>query len=74
MIHARASHKNNLHSVLLTRKRVHLLVNNNANVVSHGGAVGASMDEKPPNEYLTGQPFKTKLAAAWDLDDCKSLS
>ena len=61
VIHARVSHRNYLHSALLAGKGGFLL---DTTVVSHGGVVGASMDEKPPNESFTGQPFKVKLAAA----------
>jgi hypothetical protein len=69
VIHARASRRNDLHSASLAGKGGLLL---DTTVVSYGGVVGASMNEKSPSESLTGQPFETKSAATWDLDDCKS--
>jgi hypothetical protein len=68
-IHARASRRNDLHSASLAGKGGLLL---DTTVVSHGGVGVASLDEKSPKDYITGQPFETKSAATWDLDDCKS--
>ena len=60
VICARASCRNDLRSALLPGKGGLLL---DTTVLSHGGILGVSMDEKPPNESLTRQPFKTKSAA-----------
>ncbi len=66
--HARASRRNDLHSASLAGKGGLLL---DTTVVSHGGVGGAPMNEKSLKE-MTGQPFETKAAATWDIDDCKS--
>lgn len=68
MLNARASRRNDLHSASLAGKGGLLL---DTTVVSHGG-VGGGVDEKSPKESITGQPFETKAAATWDMDDCKS--
>lgn len=39
--------------------------------VSHGGIGGGALNEKSTRQS-TGLPFETKLAASWDLDDCRS--
>ncbi|KAL7427009.1 hypothetical protein ACHAXH_001253 [Discostella pseudostelligera] len=67
--HARASRRNDLHSASLAGKGGLLL---DTTVVSHGGVGGGPMNEKSLKEPLTGQPFETKAAATWDIDDCKS--
>ena len=70
IIHARASRRNDLHSASLAGKGGLML---DTTVVSHGGVAnvgGGTM--KSPNESITGQPFETKAAATWDMDDCKS--
>ena len=66
--HARASRRNDLHSASLAGKGGLLL---DTTVVSHGGVGGSPMNEKSFKE-MTGQPFETKAAATWDIDDCKS--
>lgn len=69
IIHARASRRNDLHSASLAGKGGLLL---ETTVVSHGGVAGVGVNMKSPNESITGQPFETKSAATWDMDDCKS--
>ena len=39
--------------------------------ISHGGIGGGALSAKPNNQSATGLPFETKLAATWDLDDCR---
>lgn len=39
--------------------------------VSHGGIAGGALNDKSTRPS-TGLPFETKLAATWDLDDCRS--
>ena len=39
--------------------------------VAHGGIGGGALSTKE-NHQSTGLPFETKLAATWDLDDCRS--
>ena len=67
--HARASRRNDLHSASLAGKGGLLL---DTTVVLHGGIRGEPMNESSLKEILTGQPFETKAAATWDIDDCKS--
>ncbi len=67
--HARASRRNDLHSASLAGKGGLLL---DTTIVSYGDAGGAVMNEKSLKDILTGQPFETKAAATWDIDDCKS--
>lgn len=69
VIHARATRRNDLHSASLAGKGGLLL---DTTVVSHGGVGGGPTHEKSFKESLTGQPFESKGAATWDLDDCKS--
>ncbi|KAL7537164.1 hypothetical protein ACHAXR_008648 [Thalassiosira sp. AJA248-18] len=69
VLHARASRRNDLHSASLAGKGGLLL---DTTVLSNGGVGGGSLDEKSPKESITGQPFETKTAATWDMDDCKS--
>lgn len=66
VLHVRASRRNDLHSASLAGKGGLLL---DTTVISHGGVGGVATNEKP---LVTGQPFETKAAAAWDMDDCKS--
>jgi hypothetical protein len=67
--HARASRRNDLHSASLAGKGGLLL---DTTVVSHGGVGGGAAHENLLKETLTGQPFETKSAATWDIEDCKS--
>ena len=39
--------------------------------VTHGGIGGGALSTKESHQS-TGLPFETKLAATWDLDDCRS--
>lgn len=68
VLHARASHRNDLHSASLAGKGGLLM---DKTVVSHGGVAGGALDDGKVKD-LTGQPFETKPAASWDFDDCKS--
>lgn len=40
--------------------------------VSHGGIGGGALSTTTATQSTTGQPFESKTAATWDLDDCRS--
>ena len=69
VLNTRASRRNELHSATLAGKGGLLL---DTTVVSHGGVAGGSLNDQREKASITGQPFETKPAATWDMEDCKS--